>query len=292
MQLQYDIKIMFTTYLLRILFCSQKFIQASFMKFHVWNVCRRIYIIAIWGWGVKCKLITRVTREHVIGGKDFASQIFCSWIRLKSYLIPCSSICKSWIKYHKWNLDEYFLRKKKCKIKFQVWSLFHPWNIVEFNPWKFIDRKFTNDISWMFIHKMESYILIHYVCLWLGFGGWGRERPVKQRAGHGRRADWLAGWFTIKSFSLFLLGWPARAGWERERGWLADCLYVCRGPETQITFKTVSPNSRAQKLFRTSITHFYFFTYRVLSPDQSRSQVPTPRLQITYWGAYGQRAER
>jgi hypothetical protein len=30
---------------------------------------------------------------------------------------------------------------------------------------------------------------------------------------------------------------------------------------------------------------------RVLSPNQSRSQVPTPRLQITYWDAYGQ-AER
>ncbi len=26
-----------------------------------------------------------------------------------------------------------------------------------------------------------SYILIHLVC-WRGFGGWGRERPVKQRA--------------------------------------------------------------------------------------------------------------
>jgi len=100
----------------------------------------------------------------------------------------------------------------------------------------------------------------------------------------------------------------------------ANCLFVCRGPETHITFKTVPPNSRAQKLFRTSIAHFYFFTYqvpnpegpktihnlnhtllllylpspesRVLSPDQSRSQVPTPKLQITYWGAYGQRAKR
>jgi hypothetical protein len=31
---------------------------------------------------------------------------------------------------------------------------------------------------------------------------------------------------------------------------------------------------------------------QILNPDQSRSQVPMPRLQITYWGAYGQRAER
>ncbi len=102
---------------------------------------------------------------------------------------------------------------------------------------------------------------------------------------------------------------------------LSICASVCRGPEIHITFKIVPPNSRAQKLFRTSITHFYFFTYRVpspegpklfktsithfyfftyrvpspesrvLSPDQSRSQVPTPKLQITYWGAYNQRAE-
>jgi hypothetical protein len=43
MQLQYDIKIMFMTYLLRILFHSQKFIQTSFMKFHVWNVSSCIY---------------------------------------------------------------------------------------------------------------------------------------------------------------------------------------------------------------------------------------------------------
>jgi hypothetical protein len=54
---------------------------------------------------------------------------------------------------------------------------------------------------------------------------------------------------------------------------------VCRGPKTQVTFKIVPPVPRVQKLFRTSIAHFYFFTYRVPSPDQSRSQVPTPRLQ-------------
>jgi hypothetical protein len=35
-------------------------------------------------------------------------------------------------------------------------------------------------------------------------------------------------------------------------------LSVCRGPETQITFKIVPPNLRAQKLFKISITHFYF----------------------------------
>jgi len=45
MQLQYDIKIMFTTHLLRILFCSQKFIQASFMKFmYEMSVVVYIYI--------------------------------------------------------------------------------------------------------------------------------------------------------------------------------------------------------------------------------------------------------
>jgi hypothetical protein len=68
MQLQYDIKIMFMTYLLRILFHSQKFIQTSYMKIHVWNVSSCIYnVIAISGRGVKCKLATRVTREHVVG---------------------------------------------------------------------------------------------------------------------------------------------------------------------------------------------------------------------------------
>jgi hypothetical protein len=55
-----------------------------------------------------------------------------------------------------------------------------------------------------------------------------------------------------------------------------------RSQKKLIPFKSVPSDSRAQKLFKTSITHFYFFTYRVLSLDQSRSQVPTPRLQITY----------
>ncbi len=72
---------------------------------------------------------------------------------------PC---CKSWIKYHKWNLYEYFLSGIKFQIVFQGWSLFHPWNIVKFNPWKFISWKFTNDISWMFIHNMEYNLLGYF----------------------------------------------------------------------------------------------------------------------------------
>jgi hypothetical protein len=61
------------------------------------------------------------------------------------------------------------------------------------------------------------------------------------------------------------------------------CLYVyasvCRGPETQITFKTFPPNSRSQNLFKTSITHFYFFTYRVPSPESWVSTNPSPKSQ-------------
>jgi hypothetical protein len=34
-----------------------------------------VYIMPL-QFGVKCKLVTRVTREHVIGGRDFASQNF------------------------------------------------------------------------------------------------------------------------------------------------------------------------------------------------------------------------
>ncbi len=70
--------------------------------------------------------------------------------------------CKSWIKYHKWNLHEYFSSGIKLQTVFQVWYLFHPWNIVKFNPWKFIDWKFTNDISWMFIHNMEYNLLGYF----------------------------------------------------------------------------------------------------------------------------------
>jgi hypothetical protein len=41
-------------------------------------------------------------------------------------------------------------------------------------------------------------------------------------------------------------------------------LSVCRGLETQITFnKIVPPNSRAQKLFRTSSSYFLFLRFRV-----------------------------
>ncbi len=70
--------------------------------------------------------------------------------------------CKSWIKYHKWNLDEYFLSGIKFQIVFQVWTLFHPSNIVNLNPWKFIDWKFTNDLSWTFIHNMEYNLLGYF----------------------------------------------------------------------------------------------------------------------------------
>jgi hypothetical protein len=71
--------------------------------------------------------------------------------------------CKSWIKYHKWNLYEYFLSGIKFQIVVHRWSLFHPWNIVKFNPGKFIDWKFTNDISWMLIHNMEYCLLSYFV---------------------------------------------------------------------------------------------------------------------------------
>jgi hypothetical protein len=56
------------------------------------------------------------------------------------------------------------------------------------------------------------------------------------------------------------------------------CASVCRGPETKITFKIVPPNSRAQKLFKTSITHFYFFTYRVPTNPGPKSQHPGFKL--------------
>jgi hypothetical protein len=62
---------------------------------------------------------------------------------------------------------------------------------------------------------------------------------------------------------------------------MSVCASVCRGPETHITFKTVPPNSRVQKLFRTSITHFYFFTYQVPSPESRLIQVPSPNTQAS-----------
>jgi len=46
---------------------------------------------------------------------------------------------------------------------------------------------------------------------------------------------------------------------------------VCRGPETQITFnKTVPPNSRAQKLFKTSSSYFLFLFLRPFSHNNCR----------------------
>jgi len=50
------------------------------------------------------------------------------------------------------------------------------------------------------------------------------------------------------------------------------CSSVCRGLETQITFKIVPPNSRA---------HFYFFTYRVPNPESQQIQVPSPNTQAS-----------
>jgi len=68
---------------------------------------------------------------------------------------------------------------------------------------------------------------------------------------------WLTGWFIAEFFSLFMLGWASTGGWVGH-GRRAVCVSVCRSLETQITFKIVPPNSRAQKLFRTLITLFYF----------------------------------
>ncbi len=48
-----------------------------------------------------------------------------------------------------------------------------------------------------------------------------------------------------------------------------------------IPFKSVPPNSRAQKLFRTSITNFYFFTYRVPSLESRPIQVPSPNARAS-----------
>jgi len=56
---------------------------------------------------------------------------------------------------------------------------------------------------------------------------------------------------------------------------------VCRGPKTQVTFKTIPLVPRAQKLFRTSITHFYFFTHRAPSLESRPIQVPSPNAQAS-----------
>jgi hypothetical protein len=61
-----------------------------------------------------------------------------------------------------------------------------------------------------------------------------------------------------------------------------------------ISLFKLSPRTRGPKNYSEPQSHT--FTYlltesRVLSPNQSRSQISTPKFQITYWGAYGQRAE-
>ncbi len=49
------------------------------------------------------------------------------------------------------------------------------------------------------------------------------------------------------------------------------CLFVCRGLETQITFnKIVPPNSKAQKLFRTSSSYFLLLLLRPFSRSNCR----------------------
>jgi hypothetical protein len=45
--------------------------------------------------------------------------------------------------------------------------------------------------------------------------------------------------------------------------------------------KLSPPVPRAQKLFRTSITHFYFFTYWVPNPESQPIQVPSPNAQAS-----------
>jgi len=98
--------------------------------------------------------------------------------------------------------------------------------------------------------------------------------------GHRRGTDWLVYWFIVESFSLFLLGWAGTGGLGTGEG-LSVRPFVHRGLETQITFKTIPPNSKAQKLFKTSITHFYFFTYWVSSPKSRPIQVPSPNAQAS-----------
>jgi hypothetical protein len=53
------------------------------------------------------------------------------------------------------------------------------------------------------------------------------------------------------------------------------------GPQSH-TFTSLLIESRvprAQKLFKTSITHFYFFTYQVPSPESGVSINPSPKSQ-------------
>jgi len=57
--------------------------------------------------------------------------------------------------------------------------------------------------------------------------------------------------------------------------------YLKPQSHTFTSLLTESWVSRAQKLFRTSITNFYFFTYRVLSPESRPIQVPSPNTQAS-----------
>jgi hypothetical protein len=72
------------------------------------------------------------------------------------------------------------------------------------------------------------------------------------------------------------------------------CVDKTSGSLTPYLLK-VSPQTRGPKNYSGPQLHTFtslLTESRVLSPDQSRSQVPTPMLQITYWGAYGKRVER
>jgi hypothetical protein len=57
--------------------------------------------------------------------------------------------------------------------------------------------------------------------------------------------------------------------------------YLKPQSHTFTSLLTESWVSRAQKLFRTSITNFYFFTYWVLSPESRPIQVPSPNTQAS-----------
>jgi len=73
------------------------------------------------------------------------------------------------------------------------------------------------------------------------------------------------------------------------------CVYLSRSWNPYHFFKC-PPELEGPKTIQ-DLNHTLLLLYlpspesRIQSLDQSRSQVPTPRLQITYWGAYGQRVE-
>jgi len=75
--------------------------------------------------------------------------------------------------------------------------------------------------------------------------------------------SYLHRWPSIARFAKSMILHPRESYILKQTVCLSVCLSIYRGLKTQITFKIVPLNSRAQKLFRTSITHFYFFTYRV-----------------------------